>query len=1424
MKGFNIKNIIKKRILPMAIAIATFCMVVLLIIVTRKPDSAVGATSYSIGGKTYTEDNPLVILEIVPDYTYDIFGMFVGNIENSDIDSMPTLTEKKILDNYQNLNEYRSDCMYAYEYALEQAAGNDITVCWIEKGKKNDEINKATTYTKPGDFYNLDADKIKNLEIAFKDKNGKVITYNDGEDERPIRDIFSYKVFGSGDMEGKVTVRIKKAGEVTKQDIDEAGLIYFSSFIYDGYFSKMYKTYYNADKFPSYTSGNIWVKGDNDRDMKADVAMYMYIQNISEGKAVIYSSAQEKLPKGDDTTNIGRVTLFMDAIDGDYFIQDFAYDTFGGSDTTLPNIYKGNKGTVVTTDGTVRIYLYKIEEFEYKIDDQGNKTNVIDITKRTKDAYTTDDEMIFSAYMFVYYTTYDENSGNFTSSCTKGGNSYGSNVATYPTYNGTEQAAQDTLRRFSYEVSNPNQVCQYLNNNIKEGSDYDANGNYRGCYYEDAKKSLGVDKVKVNEAIRYILGNYKEQNITTLKVLEIEPAGYFKYVTEKDSEGNDVATSETAAIIKKWFGVTSAKYDNLKIIVDHYSMNGFNALTKDLAAEYDLIIVGRYGSENMDLTRLGNVYTTGNSYAYGEAVDGATLNGNDITENMYRSLRDYALRGMPIVFDKQIYFGREECCNTDTNMYKLVRQENLVDEVIAAGGRKANISYTDTTSNDQKIPINLTYINKGDNPIRSSLSDYKAGDAGSVYSASSLAKNGKIQVVFSGALDEGTYSIKLYVDKNQDGIFADDVDTIKRELFVYDGSRGKDEKYGGKTYTGGDFSYTVELPASARGYFAWKVEVVKIGNANNSATSTLKKEELCPKSVSQGAFAIKGANSTVKVMQILSRNSTTPKFDLKENAEFNQAFSAVSNVTGLELEVTKMNENSLVTTYKGKDSDDVLLDLENYSMLVIGFEENYGRDSVLTDNIIDAIAKYIEAGHSVLFTYDTMSPMSKEYNEYKDDRTYNYKYGVRNYSKLSYMTETLLGSLRMKTQFTDPQIFRMARQDPVAGSGNGSIWKSVPYRINPIDNKIITENRYTIFNGGTNGYLDNGYLKATTSDVETNKATEINSGQVTSYPYAIKGNIPYLDGNSIDITKTQVQYFALDLEADKVKEGDEEKEIIKLYNSDGSMKDRPVVWYTLAKSYDNNYSGHNDKNMNETGYSKEANNSTARNQYLSATCRDAVNNYYMYSYGNVTFTVAGHDKIDSATERELFVNTLTKAILSGTQTPGVTYTDAVRDDSEISYPSYIQFNYKNAVQKGQAGFKFRVDYISNFYYIKDTFMYIDVADADGNFDGKYTSGKDKMLGHIDADSGSIQFTDSEHGLTPGQIYEVTDFKTLAGTVLAEDEVNRLMKDMYLGKLRIGIEATSNAVDTDKTASTSVTTYLSGFSILDLQVKSLFNLD
>lgn len=133
---------------------------------------------------------------------------------------------------------------------------------------------------------------------------------------------------------------------------------------------------------------------------------------------------------------------------------------------------------------------------------------------------------------------------------------------------------------------------------------------------------------------------------------------------------------------------------------------------------------------------------------------------------------------------------------------------------------------------------------------------------------------------------------------------------------------------------------------------------------------------------------------------------------------------------------------------------------------------------------------------------------------------------------------------------------------------------------------------------------------------ETMKASQLNSGMVTLYPYNI--------GSSLNIAGTHQQAYALDLESENT-----------------------TVWYTL--------SGSNNKES-----------ASLRSSKYAASPYDAMESYYIYttSYGSgaVTYCGSGHSSVTGKgkrnnDERRLFINVIVNSATAVPDTPVITCYD-----------------------------------------------------------------------------------------------------------------------------------------------------------------------
>lgn len=123
----------------------------------------------------------------------------------------------------------------------------------------------------------------------------------------------------------------------------------------------------------------------------------------------------------------------------------------------------------------------------------------------------------------------------------------------------------------------------------------------------------------------------------------------------------------------------------------------------------------------------------------------------------------------------------------------------------------------------------------------------------------------------------------------------------------------------------------------------------------------------------------------------------------------------------------------------------------------------------------------------------------------------------------------------------------------------------------------------------------------------SSKATQVNKGVVTTYPF-------YIDEN-LRVSPTHNQSYSLDLENDQI-----------------------TVWYTLAAD---SIVGSGRSGGSNLDYQSLKENSSL----YAASPKDGMDSYFIYSYGNVTYCGAGHCMVtgqdrDNNDERKLFLNVL----------------------------------------------------------------------------------------------------------------------------------------------------------------------------------------
>ena len=321
--------------------------------------------------------------------------------------------------------------------------------------------------------------------------------------------------------------------------------------------------------------------------------------------------------------------------------------------------------------------------------------------------------------------------------------------------------------------------------------------------------------------------------------------------------------------------------------------------------------------------------------------------------------------------------------------------------------------------------------------------------------------------------------------------------------------------------------------------------------------------------------------------------------------------------------------------------------------------------------VAQAVCAYIESGKSVLFTHDTTSYINDmnsigQWNDqggyeqgkkngwywgYEINRSIRASVGLDRYGALKEYYQTLvnstsygptkerywsylntlkgfaydeikepkmdqsLGQLEGLTKYTVVRFLR----NPLEALRTNKNYKEVYF---PVNNELLYEAgfkaAYNDFASGWNkpSYMLKGtYAKEGESELAL-RATQVNEGQITQYPYLISKD----EQKSLKVSATHYQWLQPNMELDR----------------DGDGKNDIVVWYCLSDIY---------------------NNSKYPTNIYNICPNDVVNNYYIYNMRNVTYSGAGHSKPDSGAEMKLFVNTIIAAYNAGISAPSVSFKD-----------------------------------------------------------------------------------------------------------------------------------------------------------------------
>ncbi len=539
-----------------------------------------------------------------------------------------------------------------------------------------------------------------------------------------------------------------------------------------------------------------------------------------------------------------------------------------------------------------------------------------------------------------------------------------------------------------------------------------------------------------------------------------------------------------------------------------------------------------------------------------------------------------------------------------------------------------------------------------------------------------------------------TYTVHLYLDSNGDGLFNEDEEINNLTVTNDTGTISSN----GKSFENSDGSapaktfnlkcdldtqhapvYTIsrDIPTGVHGVIPWKLMVESNGETGFHASET------------GYSYFRSDKKDQIKVLQIRSDGGNGADLSnindqkIKKIQDFDITIHTVrpkSGISGIVNGGKKFNE------WKYED-------LNKYDMIICGFGDSWGD---LDNNGANLLARYIDDGRPLMVAHDTASFNNMRwdlrnqrqyvgglsawnsfwfndilrdkvkldiygvsnrysYNEagvkVKNDgiqiggqkykgKYYNNQYGISYYDDPTYLYNS--GVVAQGNEIPNKTILRTIQNAGyrVAYKPGYGVWDDST-KSSTTDSKLVSSKFKSVNNtqGFTNFLIDwvrnkdgNKYGGLST----TTQVEQVNKGQLTTYPFDVNtknfgGTDDKLkNSNYMTIAQTHFQYYQLNMDADKI-----------------------VCWYTLANGDQGRYA-----------YSPQ----------------DVVNQYYIFSCGNITYTGAGHSNNMSDDETNLFINTMIAAYRKQQTGASASFMASAAGDQKLSNGTTVVLTNKDSMK------------------------------------------------------------------------------------------------------------------------------------------------
>ncbi len=701
----------------------------------------------------------------------------------------------------------------------------------------------------------------------------------------------------------------------------------------------------------------------------------------------------------------------------------------------------------------------------------------------------------------------------------------------------------------------------------------------------------------------------------------------------------DMTSMESTLYKYQWYGKKDGAYEMITGAV-----GATYQLSTDTYESYEdylcLVTAGEKESEYTEYntaTPIGIVANMSTKAIKLEKAFGATVDGNVGTLTIPAATKENSISANSAQVDNSSY------------MYQMINEARWHDNVMSNSSAIANkVDVLQYLNLSKPEVVFQTSEGEEQKPQEyKSLEQVKKSGGGTT----SLIEDGilRYEFVIENATDPTvlttTYEAKLYVDQNSDG--KHEVSELISDLQVYEseGDGKKGERVSSRDLIA-DKVYIVErqLPNTFYGAIPWKLEVVKttdstVHNSETGITYVAPEEPVEIKLLQiAGSSGGKAEVLPDKYMEYFDELREVGIYDIKYDPDSTE-FDSVMTITEL-------------NTLSEQGADAVYNKLDEYDMILMGFQESYGQsDSEDGFNRIvsEQVNRFIDSGKATLYTHDNVSNENVPIERYPDSSGSTIISNIWSYSGY-YLTllnrggsgQDPYGIVSEKYGFSQNAYIADANtngthyiasgysgvddviEEQIKDAGYGIAYEpgsdrgSYVHETQAYNNYSLMAHRAASYGKAQTDdiYVRNGTF-ATTSDV-----SQVNKGAITTYPYDVNVGEFYTEGNvvngtgktteTLEVGSTHHQWYQLNMSTEDI-----------------------VVWYCLTDD------------------------GTSSGDTYSHGYNDVMNGYYIYTLGNVTYTGAGHLGNDNPPDSEvkLFVNTIIASYRVSLVEPEVEFTD-----------------------------------------------------------------------------------------------------------------------------------------------------------------------